>query len=374
MKMNHKKVLVGMSGGIDSTATCIMLQEQGYEVVGLTMRTWDSPTKFSTPEQEFPDYVLEAKRLADRLGIKHYVADEREGFRRIIIQNFIDEYMHGRTPNPCALCNPLFKFRVLTEWADRLECAHIATGHYSRLEEVDGHVYVVAGDDEKKDQSYFLWRVGEDVFRRCLFPLGTYTKVSVRAYLQEKGFEAKSKEGESMEVCFVDGDYRDFLRQMVPDLDERIGAGKFVNAAGGPLGMHKGFAYYTIGQRKGLDIALGKPAYVLKLNPEKNTVMLGDADQLRAGYMLVEQLRAIDAGRFFREESLSVRIRYRSRPIPCDVRLLEDGRALVHFQSEASSITPGQSAVFYAERRVVGGALIASQRGIGMYVEQSPSV
>lgn len=374
MKMNHKKVLVGMSGGIDSTATCMMLQEQGYEVVGLTMRTWDSPTKFSTPEQEFPDYVLEAKRLADRLGIKHYVADEREGFRRIIIQNFIDEYMHGRTPNPCALCNPLFKFRVLTEWADRLECAHIATGHYSRLEEVDGHVYVVAGDDEKKDQSYFLWRVGEDVFRRCLFPLGTYTKVSVRAYLQEKGFEAKSKEGESMEVCFVDGDYRDFLRQMVPDLDERIGAGKFVNAAGVPLGMHKGFAYYTIGQRKGLDIALGKPAYVLKLNPEKNTVMLGDADQLRAGYMLVEQLRAVDAGRFFREESLSVRIRYRSKPIPCDVRLLEDGRALVHFQSEASSITPGQSAVFYAGHRVVGGALIASQRGIGMYVEQSPSV
>ena len=374
MKMNHKKVLVGMSGGIDSTATCMMLQEQGYEVVGLTMRTWDSPTKFSTPEQEFPDYVLEAKRLADRLGIKHYVADEREGFRRIIIQNFIDEYMHGRTPNPCALCNPLFKFRVLTEWADRLECAHIATGHYSRLEEVDGHVYVVAGDDEKKDQSYFLWRVGEDVFRRCLFPLGTYTKVSVRAYLQEKGFEAKSKEGESMEVCFVDGDYRDFLRQMVPDLDERIGAGKFVNAAGVPLGMHKGFAYYTIGQRKGLDIALGKPAYVLKLNPEKNTVMLGDADQLRADYMLVEQLRAVDAGRFFREEGLSVRIRYRSKPIPCDVRLLEDGRALVHFQSEASSITPGQSAVFYAGRRVVGGALIASQRGIGMYVEQSPSV
>lgn len=374
MKMNHKKVLVGMSGGIDSTATCMMLQEQGYEVVGLTMRTWDSPTKFSTPEQEFPDYVLEAKHLADRLGIKHYVADEREGFRRIIIQNFIDEYMHGRTPNPCALCNPLFKFRVLTELADRLECAHIATGHYSRLEEVDGHVYVVAGDDEKKDQSYFLWRVGEDVFRRCLFPLGTYTKVSVRAYLQEKGFEAKSKEGESMEVCFVDGDYRDFLRQMVPDLDERIGAGKFVNAAGVPLGMHKGFAYYTIGQRKGLDIALGKPAYVLKLNPEKNTVMLGDADQLRAGYMLVEQLRAVDAGRFFREEGLSVRIRYRSKPIPCDVRLLEDGRALVHFQSEASSITPGQSAVFYAGRRVVGGALIASQRGIGMYVEQSPSV
>lgn len=249
-------------------------------------------------------------------------------------------------------------------------CRYIATGHYSRLEEVDGHVYVVAGDDDKKDQSYFLWRVEEHVFRRCLFPLGAYTKVSVRAYLHDKGLEAKSKEGESMEVCFVDGDYRDFLRQLVPDLDERIGEGKFVNAAGVPLGKHKGFAYYTIGQRKGLDIALGKPAYVLKLNPEKNTVMLGDAEQLRAEYMLVEQPKVVDAERFFREENLSVRIRYRSRPIPCDVRVLDNGNWLVHFREEASSITPGQSAVFYVGQRVVGGALIASQRGIGMYIEQ----
>ncbi len=372
--MDNKKVLVGMSGGIDSTATCMMLQEQGYEVVGLTMRTWDSPAKFSTPGQDLPDYVMEAKRLADSLGIEHHVADEREGFRRVIVRNFIDEYMSGRTPNPCALCNPLFKFRVLTEWADRLGCAHIATGHYSRLEEVDGHVYVVAGDDEKKDQSYFLWRVGEDVFRRCIFPLGTYTKTSVRAYLHKKGFEAKSKEGESMEVCFVDGDYRDFLRQMVPDLDVRIGPGKFVNAAGVPLGMHKGFAYYTIGQRKGLEIALGKPAYVLKLNPEKNTVMLGDADQLKTEYMLIEQLRTVDSRRFFQEEGLSVRIRYRSKPIACEVHMLENGDGLVRFLGEASSITPGQSAVFYVGQRVVGGALIASQRGIGMYIEQLQSL
>ena len=156
----------------------------------------------------------------------------------------------------------------------------------------------------------------------------------------------------------------------MPDLDERIGAGKFVDAAGVTLGTHKGFAYYTIGQRKGLDIALGKPAYVLKLNPEKNTVMLGDAEQLRTEYMLVEQPKMVDAERFFREEGLSVRIRYRSTPIPCDVKVLDDGRWLVHFQAEASSITPGQSAVFYVGRRVVGGALIASQRGIGMYIEQ----
>lgn len=202
--MNDKKVLVGMSGGIDSTATCMMLQERGYEVVGVTMRTWDSPSKFSSPDQELPDYILEAQSLAERLGIEHHVADVREEFRKVIVQNFIDEYMSGRTPNPCAMCNPLFKFRMLTDWADRLDCRYIATGHYSRLEEVDGHVYIVAGDDPRKDQSYFLWRVDEQVFRRCIFPLGTYTKVSVREYLREKGLVAKSESAESMEVCFVD--------------------------------------------------------------------------------------------------------------------------------------------------------------------------
>lgn len=367
--MEQKKVLVGMSGGIDSTATCIMLQEKGYEVVGVTMRTWDSPSKFTSPSQELPDYIMEAKELAAKLGIEHHVADVRQEFKDVIVRNFIDEYMNGRTPNPCALCNPLFKFKVLVDWADRLSCPYIATGHYSRLVEIDGHTYIVAGDDEKKDQSYFLWRVSEAVLRRCIFPLGEYTKQTVREYLHAKGFEAKSKDGESMEVCFIDGDYRDFLREQAPDLDQRIGPGKFVNAAGVTLGTHKGFAYYTIGQRKGLEIALGKPAYVLKLNPEKNTVMLGDAEQLKTSYMLVEQQRMVDDGRFFREEELSVRIRYRSKPIPCRVHPLDDGRWLVHFLDEASSVTPGQSAVFYVGKRVVAGALIASQRGIGMYVD-----
>lgn len=367
---DNKKVLVGMSGGIDSTATCMMLKEKGYEIIGVTIRTWDSPVKFSLPNQELPDYILEAQKLAACLGIEHHVADVREEFRDIIIRNFIDEYMNGRTPNPCALCNPLFKFRVLTEWADKLGCQYIATGHYSQLEELNGHVYVVAGNDEKKDQSYFLWRVDESVFRRCLFPLGAYTKKSVRTYLHEKGLEEKSKEGESMEICFVDGDYRDFLRQQVPDLDERIGEGKFVNAAGVTLGKHKGFAYYTIGQRKGLEIALGKPAYVLKLNPEKNTVMLGDIEQLKTEYMLVEQLKMVDSERFFLEKGLSVRIRYHSKPIPCEVKVLDEKLWMVHFLEEASSIAPGQSAVFYVGRRVVGGALIGTQRGIGMYLSK----
>lgn len=171
MNSPDKRVLVGMSGGIDSTATCLMLKEQGYEIVGLTMWVWG-------------DEPVEARQLAGSMGIEHHVADEREAFRKVIVQNFIDEYCQGRTPNPCVMCNPTFKFRILTEWADKLGCAFISTGHYSRLEEKNGKIYIVAGDDDKKDQSYFLWRLGQDVLRRCIFPLGTYTKLQVREYLR----------------------------------------------------------------------------------------------------------------------------------------------------------------------------------------------
>ena len=321
MKEPNKRVLVGMSGGIDSTATCLMLQEQGYEIVGVTMRVWG-------------DEPQDARELAARMGIEHYVADERIPFKDTIVKNFIDEYRQGRTPNPCVMCNPLFKFRVLTEWADRLNCNWIATGHYSRLEERNGNIYIVAGDDDKKDQSYFLWRLGQEVLRRCIFPLGNYTKLKVRDYLREKGYEAKSKEGESMEVCFIRGDYRDFLREQYPELDTEIGPGWFVNS-------------------------------------QKNTVMLGDVEQLHAGYMLADQDHLIDEQEVLSCQNLAVRIRYRSRPIPCRVKRLEDGRLFVKFLAEASAITPGQSAVFYDGRRVIGGAFIASQRGIGLVIEEN---
>jgi len=360
-----KRVLVGMSGGIDSSAACIMLQEQGYEVVGVTMRTWDIPSHFSSPEQEQPDEIMEAQAVAARLGIEHHVADVREEFRKVIVQYFIDEYMRGRTPNPCVMCNPLFKERILCEWADRTGCQWIATGHYCQIEKRNGHCYIVTGDDATKDQSYFLWKLPQEILERMLLPLGGMTKETVREYLAQKGFEAKAKGGESMEICFIDKDYRDFLREHCPDIDERIGPGWFVDSKGLKLGQHKGFAYYTIGQRKGLGIALGEPAYVLKINPEKNTVMLGNADQLKTGYMLVEPPVAPDIEELLNCPDLSVRIRYRSLPIPCQVLQLPDnGYLLVKFATEASAITPGQSAVFYDGNRVLGGGFIASQQGI----------
>ena len=353
-----------MSGGIDSSATCIMLQEKGYEVIGVTMWTWDIASQFSSPQQEFPNYVIEAQQLAARLGIEHHVADVRKEFKEVIVKYFIDEYMNGRTPNPCVMCNPLFKERILCEWADRLGCEMIATGHYSRLEDINGHRYIVTGEDCTKDQSYFLWKLPQQYLKRMMFPLGGMTKQMVREYLAQKGFEAKAKGGESMEVCFIDKDYREFLKEHCPDIDEKIGPGYFVDSKGLKLGKHKGCAYYTIGQRKGLDIALGKPVYVLKINAQKNTVMLGDVEDLLADYMLVDDVNVIDREELLACNNLSVRIRYRSRPIPCRLHFLDDGRLLVRFAQPASAITPGQSAVFYDGLRVLGGGFIASQNGL----------
>ena len=360
----EKRVLVGMSGGIDSSATCIMLQEQGYEVVGMTMRTWDVASQFSTSEQKEPDFILEAKALAQKLGIEHHVADVREEFKQVIVKYFIDEYMQGRTPNPCVMCNPIFKERLLCEWANRTGCAWISTGHYCRLEKRADKLYILTGHDNTKDQSYFLWRLPQEVLQRFLFPLGGYTKQEVRNYLKEKGFETKAKEGESMEICFIEGDYRDFLRQQCPDIDTKIGPGYFVDNKGLKIGQHKGFPYYTIGQRKGLGIALGYPAHVLRINAEKNTVMLGTADDLKTEYMLVENAMITDMQELLKHPNLTVRIRYRSKPIPCQVLPLDNGQILVHFLGEASAIAPGQSAVFYDGERMLGGAFIASQRGI----------
>ena len=365
--MNNKRVLIGMSGGIDSTAACLMLQEQGYEVVGLTMRVFDIASQLDA--DGMPRFIGEAREVALRLGIEHHVADEREGFSDKVVRYFIDEYMQGRTPNPCVMCNPLFKFRLLTEWADRLDCAYIATGHYVQVACEHEHYYIVTGDDALKDQSYFLWNLGQEVLSRCIFPLGGWKKPDVRQYLTDRDFALKAREGESMEVCFIEGDYRDFLRQHSPEIDRLVGPGKFVDMMGRTLGTHQGYPYYTIGQRKGLGIALGKPAYVLKLNPEKNTVMLGDAEQLLTQYMLVESLHAVDSEAFFKEENLSVRIRYRSRAVPCEViRKVEPDKWLIRFGEEVSAVTPGQSAVFYVGNRLVGGAFIASQRGIGQWI------
>lgn len=355
----EKSVLVGMSGGIDSTAVCRMLLEQGYRVVGLTFITCDA----SLPSVEA------AALLAKQMGIEHYVADIREEFTATVVRDFIDAYLSGLTPNPCVNCNPFIKFRVLEEWADKLGCAHIATGHYVKVINHDGFYYLVTGDDERKDQSYFLWRLTQQQLSRVIFPLGEWDKKDVRAYLNDAGMNEVSKGGESMEVCFISGDYRDFLRQNIPNVDSVISPGSFVDSEGRVIGTHRGFPYYTIGQRKGLGVALGYPAYVLKINPARNTVMLGTEEQLTTEYMLIDEPQWVGNAPV---GELTVRIRYRSLPIPCSLpQQMPDGRWLVHLKKPASAITPGQSAVFYVGNVLAGGAFIVSQRGINQWIVNS---
>ena len=358
-----KSVLVGMSGGIDSTAVCSMLIEQGYRVEGLTLITCDGGVRAAE----------DAAALAAKLGIPHHIADVREEFRKLVITPFIDAYMSGQTPNPCVNCNPTVKFRLLEEWADKLGCEKIATGHYVKINEVKNcsgelKYYIETGDDDKKDQSYFLWRLTQQQLSRIVFPLGGWEKPKVLDYLKEHNLQSAAKDGESMEVCFIPGDYRDFLRENVPGIDSRLNGGAFVDSEGRTLGKHCGYPFYTVGQRKGLGIALGYPAYVLKINAAKNTVMLGKEEQLQTNYMLVEEPAWVDNI----PQSITVRVRYRSHAVACDAPVaVGDGRWLVHLHEAVQAITPGQSAVFYDGNIVVGGSFIADQRGINQWIPKN---
>ncbi len=354
---SEKRVLVGMSGGVDSSAVCLLLIEQGYQPVGITMRMWDAPSKFAIYNRDEPDYVFEARTLAEKLGFKHHVLDVRSEFRAEVVQNFLDEYMAGRTPNPCVMCNLFFKWKYLLEMAEKHDCQWIATGHYAQIVDVDGLKYIKQGVDTTKDQSYFLWRLGQKELSRTLFPLGGMRKSDVKEYVTRHGFREKAQKSESMEVCFVENDYRDFLREQIPDIDHRIGEGSFVDMQGKKLGKHKGFPYYTIGQRKGLEIALGYPAFVTKINPQKNTIMLGRKEEVLARQMSVSEAQVANLYDLSNPD-LKVRIRYRSQPIACRVRSVGEHQLLVDFLDEASAVTPGQSAVFYLNERVIGGGII----------------
>lgn len=355
--MGKPKVLVGMSGGVDSSAVCMLLQEQGYEVVGLTMRMWDVPSQFAPGATE-PAFVLEARQLAERLGIEHHTLDIRAEFRQTVIQDFIDEYLKGHTPNPCVMCNLFFKWKYLLDTADRLGCEKVATGHYARIVEMGGNLHIAQGLDEKKDQSYFLWRLGQNELRRTLFPLGAMVKEDIKAYVLARGFREKAEKKESMEVCFVEKDYRTFLREQLPQIDDRIGAGDFVDERGRRLGAHKGFPFYTIGQRKGLEIALGEPAYVVRINPAKNTIRLGKKEDLLESDMVIKSCNVPDPS-LLENGELSVRIRYRSKPELASVVLREEEGMLLRFAQPASAVTPGQSAVIYHDDIVIGGGVIA---------------
>lgn len=352
--MEKGRVLVGMSGGVDSSAVCVMLQEQGYEVVGATLRMWDR----GNPDTE-PPFIAEARALASRLGIEHHTIDIRKEFLPGVIQPFIDEYMRGRTPNPCVMCNPGFKWKYLLDTANKYNCDKVATGHYVRIAEVNGIYRIEEGVDKSKDQSYFLWGLTQEQLRRTIFPLGSFKKSDVKASMLQHGFPEKAEKKESMEICFIESDYRSFLRSMVNDIDQQVAGGYFVDSTGRKLGHHKGYPFYTVGQRKGLEIALGRPAYVIKINPFKNTVKLGEAEDLLCSAMTLERSVFADES-VLGNPDIMVRVRYRGKLIKIKSAVKEQDKLTVEFGEEASAVAPGQSAVFYIGEQVVGGGVISS--------------
>lgn len=355
-----------MSGGIDSTVSAMHLLEQGYEVVGVTFRTYDSIKESCLAKEKgccSIESVMEAKHNAERMGFEHHIVDFRETFRRCVIQNFIDEYMAGHTPNPCVLCNSTIKWGEMLRLADELNCDFIATGHYARIEERNGHLYLAAAADTRKDQTYFLWRLTEEQLRRTVFPLGGYTKDQVREIARSHGYETLAQKRESQEICFVpDDDYRAFLRANVPDYNERVRAGAYIDRNGKVLGSHQGFVNYTIGQRKGLGIALGHPAYVTHIDAASNRVTLGTNEDLLASeltFRVVNPLRLLTDG-----SPVTAKVRYRSpavetilQPTP-PLRGGERGEVCLQFTSPVWGVTPGQSVVLYQDGLVIGGGII----------------
>lgn len=351
---NKRRVLLGMSGGIDSTVSAMLLMEQGYEVVGVTFRTFDSIKESCLAKEKgccSMESIMEAKHNAEKMGFEHHIVDFRDTFRNCVIRNFIDEYMSGRTPNPCVLCNSHIKWGELMRVADECRCDYIATGHYARIRERDGHVYLATAADSHKDQTYFLWMLTEEQLRRTIFPLGDLTKDQVREIARQHGYVKLAEKRESQEICFVtDNDYRSFLRANVPDFNERVRTGKYVDAKGKVLGTHQGYVNYTIGQRKGLGIALGQPAYVTHIDAERNEVTLGTNDDLYAS-----ELRYKTYGvRLVGDAPVYARIRYRSAAVPVTIK----DESCLSFATPVWGITPGQSVVLYQDNLVVGGGII----------------
>ena len=365
--MKKARVLLGMSGGIDSTVSALLLLEQGYEVVGVTFRTYDSISESCLTREKgccSVESIMEAKQNARKMGFEHRIVDFRDTFREYVIRDFVEQYLSGRTPNPCVLCNSFIKWGEMLRLADETGCEYIATGHYARIAEHKGHYYLRKAVDASKDQTYFLWRLTEDNLRRTIFPLGDLTKSEVREIARAHGYVKLAEKAESQEICFVpDNDYRHFLRDNVPDYSVRVHAGNFIDASGRILGSHTGCANYTIGQRKGLGIALGKPVYVTSINAERNTVTLGSYDDLYTTRLKAGDVHLRDKNWLCEDPVIEARVRYRSKATRA--KLIEydsqDATLVLHFDEPVWGATPGQSLVLYKDDLLVGGGLIAKE-------------
>ncbi len=359
MTSNKKRIVVAMSGGVDSSVTAALLKEQGHEVIGMTMQIWDYSTFTAAHGDTFGtccslDDVYDARRVAESLGIPFYVVNFEKDFQRQVIDRFCDDYFAGRTPNPCVLCNQVLKFDLLLRRARELEADYLATGHYARIVENDHACALYKGVDTAKDQSYFLFTLTGEQMARVRFPLGGMSKEEVRAHAARLQLRVAEK-AESQDICFVpDGDYVRFLEE-----ERGAGAmdGQIVHVSGQVLGEHRGTYRYTVGQRRGLGIAWPQPLYVVGIDAGQKRVLVGEEEHLERSELTLHGVNWSGPAPA-QEIAAACRIRYRHREVLSRITPLPDGRAQVHFSIPQRGVTPGQAAVFYDGERVLGGGWI----------------
>lgn len=356
----NKTVVIAMSGGVDSSVAAAMLKEEGYNLIGVTMKTWGYD---DIPERDSGCCSLEtiysARNVAENLGFKHYTLDFTEKFNDVVISNFIEEYLKGNTPNPCVLCNKSIKWGALLEKAESLGADFIATGHYAKVNynNKSNRYFISVAEDKSKDQSYALWRLSQHALAKTIFPLANFTKVEIRKIAKQLGLKP-AETPDSQEICFVpNNNYRELLELRNPGLNKKLSGGEIIHNEKN-IGSHKGYPYYTIGQRRGLNVSTGKRLYVSKIDPEKNVVFVDEESKLYNVEFIAKDINLMLTSKIEVPINAKVKIRYNDEGNAARIEQLDEEHIKVKYDLPQKAITKGQSAVFYDGDNILGGGII----------------